>query len=270
MAPGISPNMVADLIVLPYGETSSLAMIEELVDDLAAVLVEPIQSRYPELKPKEFLKRIRHITTDNNVAMIFDEVITGFRLAKGGAQEYYGIAADICTYGKVIGGGMPIGVVAGKNSYMNAVDGGFWSYGDKSFPTTENTFVAGTFCHHPLAMATGLSVINHLQHYPNLISDLNERNRNMCEELNTWFEEQNIPVSMVFMGSLFRFKMPTGYDFIYYYLLSKGIYIWEGRNCFISTAHSEEDLKLFVNMVKEGFLYLFPQLSKTTKKYQGF
>ncbi len=256
MAPGISPNLIADLIVLQYDDPKSLAIIEARSQELAAVLVEPIQSRYPEIQPKEFLQELRELTSKNDVALLFDEVITGFRLSNGGAKEYYGVSADICIYGKVIGGGLPIGVVSGNKKYMDTIDGGYWSYGDKSFPKVENTFVAGTFCHHPLAMATGLAVINHLKESPDLIENLNARNKTMCDTLNNWFNDMNIPATIVYMGSLFRFKIQAGLDLIYYYLLSQGIYIWEGRNCFISTAHTDSDIEFFIKTVKDAFLHL--------------
>lgn len=266
MAPGISPSLVSDINVLQYDDPESLAYIEANASNLAAVLVEPIQSRHPDLQPKSFLKSLREITEKSNTVLIFDEVITGFRLAIGGAQSYFDINSDLAVYGKVIGGGMPIGVVSGKKKFMDAVDGGFWSYGDKSFPRSENTFVAGTFCHHPLAMSTGLAVAKQFNKNKDLIPNLNKRNQEMCKTLNNWFLEKNIPVEMVHMGSLFRFNMPTGYDLIFYHLIAKGIYIWEGRNCFISTAHSNEDLLYFISTVKEAFTTLYPTVKLQPKK----
>lgn len=94
-----------------------------------------------------------------------DEIITGFRIGLGGAQEWFGIQADLVTYGKIIGGGQPLGVVAGKAEFMNAIDGGTWQYGDDSYPQDEakRTFVAGTFNTHPLTMRMSLAVLRHLQ-----------------------------------------------------------------------------------------------------------
>ena len=85
--------------------------------------------------------------------MIFDEVVTGFRVHPGGCQALFGIRADLATYGKVIAGGMPMGILAGKAKYMDALDGGMWQYGDESFPEVGVTFFAGTFVRHPFAMA---------------------------------------------------------------------------------------------------------------------
>ena len=95
--------------------------------------------------------------------MVFDEIITGFRCDIGGAQAYFGVRADLMTYGKIIGGGLPIGAVCGKAEYMDALDGGMWQYGDASFPEVGVTFFAGTYIRHPLTMAASWAMLDHLQ-----------------------------------------------------------------------------------------------------------
>ena len=127
------------------------------------MLVEPVQSRRPELQPKEFLREVRELTSDSGTALIFDEMITGFRSHPGGAQALFGVKADLATYGKVVGGGLPIGIVAGQGRFMDALDGGKWSYGDDSFPEIGVTFFAGTFVRHPLALAAARAVLRHLK-----------------------------------------------------------------------------------------------------------
>jgi len=126
------------------------------------VLVEPVQSRRPEFQPREFLHELRRITRESEIVLVFDEVVTGFRCAPGGAQAYFGVEADLATYGKVIGGGMPIGVVAGRSSLMDIFDGGVWQYGDESFPEVGVTFFAGTFVRHPLAIAAAHAVLKYI------------------------------------------------------------------------------------------------------------
>ncbi len=116
-APGIMAGVFGDVRVLDYGTPEALEFIRSNADDLAAVLVEPVQSRRPEFRPVDFLREVRRITEQNGVCLIFDEVITGFRASLGGAQEVFDIRADLASYGKVIGGGLPIGVVAGKSQY---------------------------------------------------------------------------------------------------------------------------------------------------------
>ena len=111
VAPGIPRESVANILVLDYGTPEALAVIRQRAEEIAAVLVEPVQSRHPELRPQEFLKEVRRITEQSGSALIFDEVVTGFRTHLGGMQAVYGIKADLATYGKVVAGGMPMGIL---------------------------------------------------------------------------------------------------------------------------------------------------------------
>ncbi|MBV5280558.1 MAG: amino acid adenylation domain-containing protein, partial [Actinobacteria bacterium] len=253
MSPGTPSGLVQDIYVIDYGTEESLQFIEAHGRELAAVLVEPVQSRRPDFQPTAFLKRLREITTASGSALIFDEVILGFRIHQGGAQAWFDIKADIVTYGKVVGGSMPIGVVAGKSHYLDAVDGGMWNYGDGSFPEKENTFIAGTFNHHPLAMASAHAVLTHLKESgPSLQANLNRRTSELAERLNSYFAGEGLPIRMINFGSLFRIPVKGDQELLYYHLLSRGIYIWEGRNCFLSTAHTDEDIGFFVKSVQES------------------
>ena len=194
---------------------------------------------------------LRRITADHDIALVFDEVITGFRCARGGAQEIFGVRADLCTYGKILGGGMPIGVVAGSAAYMDGLDGGFWQYGDASFPATPTIFFAGTFSKHPLALAAALAVLEHIQAAGNrLFLTMNERTERFCAELNAAFEAEGADVKMEYFASIFRFASKGSLDVFYYRILEAGYFIWEGRNCFLSTEHTEEDLGQFVAAVQ--------------------
>nr|WP_269770174.1 non-ribosomal peptide synthetase/type I polyketide synthase [Cystobacter fuscus] len=244
MSPGTTENTVRDVIVLPYGASSSLKHIRACAGELAAVIVEPVQSRKPELQPREFLQELRRITQESGTALIFDEVITGFRIEPGGAQAHFGVRADLVTYGKIIGGGMPVGIVAGSSRFMDAVDGGDWNFGDDSYPKAQNTFVSGTFCHHPAAMAAALAVLKRLrQDGPALQERLNRRTAEFVEDLNAYCIRRGAPVRLVHFGSLFRFQVKGDWELLFYRLLCKGIYVWEGRTCFLSTEHSDEDLR---------------------------
>jgi amino acid adenylation domain-containing protein len=248
LSPGVTHNMVGDVMVLEYGAPRSLEIIKAHAHELAGVLVEPVQSRAPELQPREFLHQLRQITAENGVALIIDEVLTGFRNHPGGAQAFYGIKADVATYGKIIGGGLPIGVVAGSTQFMNYVDGGMWNYGDDSLPLDiETAFFSGTFCKHPLAMSAAVVVLEELKRQgAKLQEQLNRRTEQLAERLNALFEECGLPLRMVHFGSLFRFKYPGDIELLYYQLIYRGVYIWEARNCFLSTAHTDEDLDRIV------------------------
>lgn len=241
VVPGVTQSILNESYLLEIDKSSSLDFIRENHAKIAAILIEPVQSRNPGLQPKVFLQELRSIATENNIALIFDEVITGFRIGIGGAQEYFGIKADIVTYGKVIGGGLPIGIVAGKTRFLDALDGGFWQFGDESFPKVKQTFVAGTFCHHPLAMATALKMLEiFTESKGKIFSDLNQKTSDFCERMNTFFIENGYLFSLSHFASLFRFNTPGRQKRIYQQLLLNGVYVWEGRNCFLSPAHNDE------------------------------
>jgi amino acid adenylation domain-containing protein/non-ribosomal peptide synthase protein (TIGR01720 family) len=253
MAPGVKPNMVADILVLDYGNPRSLEVIQAHANELAAVLVEPVQSRRPDIQPKDFLLELRQLTLKENIPLIFDEMITGFRIHPGGAQAWFGVQADMATYGKIVGGGMPIGVVAGKAAYMDGIDGGLWHYGDTSYPQANTTFFAGTFCKHPLAMAASLAVLQEIKKQGHTLQEqLNQRTTQFVDTLNRYFEEENVSVRILHFGSLFRFSYSGNLDLLFYHLLEKGIYIWEGRNCFLSTAHTDEDIEYLIQAIKNS------------------
>ena len=257
IAPGILNGMVNDLLVLEYGAESSLKYIKENASQIAAVIVEPVQSRQPWLQPKAFLKSLRKITEEKEVILIFDEMITGFRIGKGGAQEWYGIKADIATYGKIVGGGLPIGVVAGKSKYLDIVDGGQWNYGDNSYPASDTTFFAGTFCKHPLALAASKAILLKIDAIDTSIyQQLNEKTARLVKRLNTFFEEVKAPFKVHNYGSLFRFEFYGNQDLFFYHLLDKGVYIWEGRNCFLSEAHSNADIEFVYKAITQSILEL--------------
>ncbi len=269
VAPGVPNGLVEEVIVLEYNDAESLNRIRELGDELAAVIVEPVQSRYPEVRPGEFLKELRKITKNNGTAFIFDEVITGFRIRVGGAQEHFGVKADLAAYGKVLGGGLPIGAIGGSHKYLDAIDGGEWHFGDNSMPTHEMTFFAGTFCKHPLAMAASYQVLEKISaEGDKIFSDLNTRTEKLANELNIYFSELGLDLHIVNFGSLFRFKYTGNMDLLFYLLNNKGIYIWEGRNMFISTAHTEEDIKTFIDKTKESVEELIKSgfITSTKKK----
>src|SRR5690606_10096330 len=136
-----------------WGGEGALDWLRAHAGSVAAVLVEPVQSRHPETRPADFVRELRRLTEASGTALVMDEVVTGFRTGPRGMQGNWGIDAELATYGKVIGGGLPVGMLAGRRRFMDALDGGFWSYGDDSAPETAPTFFAGTFVRHPLILA---------------------------------------------------------------------------------------------------------------------
>jgi amino acid adenylation domain-containing protein len=251
-APGTPPGAVEDLAIVEYGTDQTLEWIQAHTHEVAAVIVEPIQSRNPVVQPREFLVELRKITRDADVVLIFDEMITGFRMHPRGIQGLWDIQADMATYGKVVGGGMPIGVVAGKARYMDGIDGGMWQYGDNSYPQAERVMFGGTFCQHPVAMTTALATLKYLRaNSPGLQEHLNQRTEALVNTLNGVFKENEVPIQMAHFGSLFRFEFTQNLELFFYHMVLKGVYIWEWRNCFLSTAHTDEDLDFVIQAVRE-------------------
>ncbi|MFB2923839.1 aspartate aminotransferase family protein [Aerosakkonema funiforme] len=263
IAPGVLPNFVADILVLDYGNPQSLEIIESHKNELAAVLVEPVQTRRPNFQPKEFLLQLRQLTKESDIPLIFDEMVTGFRIHPGGAQAYFGIQADIATYGKIVGGGMPIGIIAGKAAYMDAIDGGMWNYGDNSSPQTKKTFFAGTHCKHPLSIAAARAVLKHLKMQGSALQEnLNQRTSQFVITLNNYFEQEGLPIRLANFGSLFgpavsgnddsdNSTFSAIMDLLFYHLIDKGILL-RGVGNFLSTSHTDEDCDRIIQAVKDS------------------
>ncbi|MBD2166654.1 amino acid adenylation domain-containing protein [Calothrix membranacea FACHB-236] len=270
---GIPSYIADDVIVLDYGNPEAIEILKTQAHELAAVLVEPIQSSRPELQPKEFLFQLRQLTQETGIVLIFDEVITGFRMHPGGIQGLWNIQADLTTYGKAVAGGMPIGVVAGKAALMDALDGGMWNYGDQSYPEAETTIFAGTFFKHPLVMAAAWAALNHIKNCgAQLQEELTQKTTKLAAILNDYFEQIQVPIRIVHFGSLFRFAASSPLQFgnlFFYYLLKKGIYVWEGRTLYLSTSHTDADIEQIIQAVKESVVEmqqgeLLPSLATST------
>lgn len=257
-AAGINPSSLQDIIVLDYGTDESLEKIRQLAPELAAVISETVQSRRSDFRPVEFLKEVRKITEASGTALIFDEVITGFRIAPGGAQEYFGIRADLATYGKIIGGGLPVGVIAGKSKFMDALDGGFWQYGDDSAPTVALTYFAGTFVRHPLtlrAMREALLILK--EGGKELYNNINQTAKDFVSELNTFCELFGAPIAIDHFGGVLKPRFTeTGrnYDLFYALMRMNGVHCYDGFPWFVTLAHSAQDLRTVAETFKKCVL----------------
>ncbi|MGH7729605.1 MAG: aspartate aminotransferase family protein, partial [Vulcanimicrobiaceae bacterium] len=256
VAPGIPPESVANMTVLPYGAPESLEWIREHARELAAVVVEPVQSRHPALAPKAFLGELRAITAESGSALVFDEVVTGFRMHPAGMQALFGVRADLATYGKVVGGGMPIGILAGTATFMDALDGGMWEYGDESFPQVAPTFFAGTFVRHPLTMAAVVAVLKHLRDQgPELQEALAERTAGLVGRLNDELARRGIGTRIESYGSLFYLNLASEdrlAGLLFYHLRNRGVYIQEGFPCFLTTEHGAAEVDAIVQAFSES------------------
>lgn len=255
-AAGIMPEAVQNMLVLDYGTEESLRIIEERADELAAILVEPVQSRRPEFQPIEFLKKVREVTQKSGTALIFDEVITGFRCHPAGYQHVCGVKADMATYGKVIGGGLSVGAILGSKKFMDALDGGFWQFGDDSFPEVGVTYFAGTFVRHPLALAAAKASLLHMKEEgPQLQERLNRMTEGLANDLNLGFLKRKLPIEICHFSSLWRMKfkeeMPYS-ELLFVLLKEKGIHIMEGFPCFLTEAYTEADVKILHDTILES------------------
>jgi glutamate-1-semialdehyde 2,1-aminomutase len=250
------PQEILDLVImLPYNDERAFEIIKQRKDEIAVVIIEPVQGSNPRCDIGQFLRKLREITKQNNVLLCFDEVITGFRLALGGGQEYFEIKADLATYGKIAGGGFPIGIV-GINKEIDIK------------VREKNIFYGGTFSANPISMEAGYKTVSYLKTNQELYYDLNETGFYIVDNINKFCEIRNIPVSMIGIGSMFRFvftdypiksrkdrekyeiKSNTIKDYFYKSLLLKGVLVGSNRINFLSTKHYEED----INLIKSAYL----------------
>ena len=255
-APGIPVEAVRNTVVLDYSSDAALDAIRERADDLALVLVEPVRSRNPDFQPREYLHRLRALTAELGIPLLFDEIVTGFRSHPGGAQALFGVRADLATYGKVAGGGLPIGIVAGRAELMATLDGGPWAYGDDSVPTADMTWFAGTFVRHPLALAATRATLRHLEaEGPSLQEGLNARARALADGLNADMARLGAPIHVERFASVLRVSFTRHQQFadlLFFHLRNRGVMTYEGRPIFLSTAHSEADLALVRKAFRES------------------
>ena len=250
-APGIMGEATENVLILDYGTPESLAMLEARADDIAAVIVEPVQSRRPDFQPREFLASLRELTTRTGMVYIWDEIVTGFRAAPGGAQEHFGIRGDLATYGKIVGGGLPIGVIAGSREFMDALDGGQWQYGDASVPEVGVTYFAGTFVRHPLALAAAKAMLDELlRRGPSLQQELSARTAALAASINAHAKALGVPVEIRHFASVWKTFITadtTHSDLLFYALRERGIHIYDGFPCFMTAAHGDAECEAIVD-----------------------
>lgn len=242
LAAGIPSASVSNMIVLAYGAPESLDWIAANASELAAVIVEPVQSRHPELQPFEFLRQLRAITQAAGAALVFDEVVTGFRVALGGMQAMLGLRADMATYGKVLGGGMPVGVLAGARRFMDALDGGAWRFGDDSQPEIAPTFFAGTFVRHPLVLAACAATLEHMRAAgPDLQRALTQSSADLAGRVQARLQSRAPSVRLERYASWFMLSPAPGerhLPLLCAELRAHGVHIQDGFPCFHTTSHT--------------------------------
>jgi glutamate-1-semialdehyde 2,1-aminomutase len=258
-SPGVPEDIVKNTISIPYNNEEVLEQtLRDKGDTIACVIVEPVAGNMGCVPPSAtFLQKLRDLTAELGIVLIFDEVITGFRLSYGGAQEHFGVMPDLTCLGKIIGGGLPVGAYGGKAEIMDQVapDG--------------PVYQAGTLSGNPLAMAAGIANLSLLQR-PNFYKELNEKAEFFADGLAKAAEKAGVSVTLNRVGSLmtgfftksevtdFESAMTADADCYgrhYRQMMSKGIYLAPSQFevAFISAAHSMEQLKKGIEMTEWSF-----------------
>ena len=246
---GVPVGAARDTLTAQFNDLASVqTLLEANRGEVAAVIVEPVAANMGVVGPAPgFLQGLRELCDQHGTLLIFDEVITGFRLAPGGAQEYFGVKADLVTYGKIIGGGMPVGAYGGSRALMEHV------------APCGPVYQAGTLSGNPVAMAAGLAQLRYLHDHPQVYTHINDMGASLAQDMGKLCEKSQVPVAINQVGSLLSpfftpievstFVDAKGSDvgmYARYFgeMLQRGIYLAPAQfeAMFLSDAHSGEDL----------------------------
>ena len=257
-SPGVTAGTAKDTLLAAYNDIDNVkALFEANKNEIAAIIIEPVAGNMGCIPPaKGFLEALRTVCSENGALLIFDEVMTGFRLAKGGAQELYGVQADIVCFGKVIGGGLPVGAFAAREEIMNYL------------APLGPVYQAGTLSGNPLAMAAGLEMLKALNADADIFKRLDEKTAYLEKGIRQVLTEENVIFTINRVGSMIsvHFDANPVYDFatakngdndtfkkFFHGLLNRGIYIAPSayETWFITDALTYEDLDFTIAKIKE-------------------
>ena len=257
-SPGVTEGTAKDTLLARYNDLENVAtLIEANKNEIAAIIVEPVAGNMGCIPPqKGFLEGLRQLCSDNGILLIFDEVMTGFRLAKGGVQELYGIQADIVCFGKVIGGGLPVGAFAARSEIMNHL------------APLGPVYQAGTLSGNPLAMAAGLAMLQALNNDPAIFQRLEEKTAYLAAGIDRVLNANNVVFTINRVGSMIsvHFDANPVFDFqsaakgdndtfkkFFHGLLQEGIYIAPSayETWFITDALTYEDLDVTIQAIEK-------------------
>lgn len=261
---GVPEGTAKDTLTAQYNDLDSVSrLFHEHPDQIACVIVEPVAANMGVVGPDPgFLEGLRTLCDQNGALLIFDEVITGFRLAKGGAQEYFGVRADLVTFGKIIGGGMPVGAYAGSRELMEHV------------APCGNVYQAGTLAGNPVAMAAGLAQLRYLNDHPQVYEKINASAQKLAEGMRQAARQTGAPVVINQIGSLAApfFTADTVDSFsgakrsdlnkyaeYFGRMLDSGIYLAPAQfeAMFVSAAHTDADIQHTIETVQTVFSAMF-------------
>jgi glutamate-1-semialdehyde 2,1-aminomutase len=246
---GVPEETAGNTVVVPYNDVEAFEKAVKMErDSLAAVIVEPVMGNVGVVAPKEgYLQTLRELTLRYGVVLIFDEVITGFRLGLGGAQEYYGVKPDLTTLGKVLGGGFPLAAYAGREDIMRMI------------APSGKVYQAGTYSGNPVSVAAGLATLKVLRGRNDFYSGLEQKCLKLVKGLEGVAEDLGLRVQVNRVASMFQMfltaepvtdyasaKKADNKKFMVMHrkLLDRGVFVPPSQfeTCFLSSAHSERDL----------------------------
>lgn len=261
-SPGVPKATTADTLVAPYNDADAVAQLfDQFPNEIAAVIVEPVSGNMGLVPPVEgFLQGLREITTAHGALLIFDEVMTGFRVHPGGAQTLYNIKPDITALGKVIGGGLPVGAYGGRRDIMEMV------------APVGPMYQAGTLSGNPLAMTAGIETLRGIQQ-PGVWDQLEARGQQLLDGIQKAAAQANIPIQASRVGTMFGFffadapvtnwetasKADTARFAAYFQaMLAQGVYVAPSQfeAGFLSTAHGDAEIEATVTAVTKAFAAL--------------
>jgi glutamate-1-semialdehyde 2,1-aminomutase len=257
-SPGVPASLAANTLTLPYNDSDSLREVFSEHEDIAAVIIEPVVGNMGCVPPQPgYLEAVREITSKHGALLIFDEVMTGFRVAHGGAQELYRIAPDITTLGKIIGGGLPVGAYGGSKDLM------------RNIAPAGSIYQAGTLSGNPLSMTAGLITLRRLRD-PSIYKRLELSSAQLCEGLSAAARDAGVTTITNRVGSMFTTFFTAGpvfdwqtanscdrqlYGRFFHAMLDQGVYLAPSQfeAGFVSVAHTEEIIARTVEAARKGF-----------------
>ena len=269
MGDGIPRETQGNLMMLPYLSDVAFDLIRKHKDEIALVMVEPVQGSNPRLDQGDFLKGLREVCKEAGVLLLFDEVITGFRMAYGGAQEFFDIVPDMAIFGKAPGGGMAFGAVTGRADVMEVFTRQFDIYRDDQTGGA-SVFTAGTFSGNPMTMAAGRAQLTYLRDHQEVYKYMAEQGTRLADEVNRFCTAEEMPAHINSALSQFYMRIQPGSpirtsreidrsmkeadDALTLQLLNHGVVIPPLHTGFISAAHTPEDIDSVVDAMKQSLV----------------